>query len=91
VSRKFDIVMTWSVDRLVHAGLFRAGARGRRPGPGARRALLVAPDEGLEVLEYAKQAGVAQSLMSRDLLDLLRKRAYQAAGLQGVLTNNTLP
>jgi hypothetical protein len=32
--------------------------------------LLVALDEGLGVMEYAKKAGVAQSVMSRNLLDL---------------------
>lgn len=40
------------------------------PGHYMRAFILVALDEGKGVMEYAKKSGVAQSVMSRHLLDL---------------------
>jgi DNA-binding MarR family transcriptional regulator len=52
--------------------------------------LLVALDEGLGVMEYAKQAGVAQSVMSRHLLDLGDRSRYGGPGY-GLVTTRPDP
>jgi DNA-binding MarR family transcriptional regulator len=52
--------------------------------------LLVALDEGLGVMEYARQAGVAQSVMSRHLLDLGDRSRYGGPGY-GLLTTRADP
>lgn len=52
--------------------------------------LLVALDEGLGVMEYARQAGVAQSVMSRHLLDLGDRSRYGGPGY-GLVTTRPDP
>lgn len=42
--------------------------------------LLVALDEGQSVTEYARRAGVAQSVMTRHLLDLGESNRYREEG-----------
>lgn len=43
--------------------------------------LLVAMEEGLSVLDYAEKAGVAQSVMTRHLLDLGERNRRKEPGL----------
>lgn len=52
--------------------------------------LLVAEEEGLGVVDYAKRAGVSTSVMSRHLLDIGERDRYMEEGF-GLVTSRANP
>ena len=79
-----------AVKRLLNCLDVFKSLRGTMPLQYVMAFLLVAEEEGLGVIDYAKRAGVSVSVMSRHLLDIGDRNRHMAEGF-GLVTHRANP